>query len=362
MTYHIIYPMLRFCVDAPIDQDPQSSSSLDRIQSSRTFHILLVNRAEDDRDYRTDTEHNQAAPIDEDMDILKQEIGNPDYDLTSGTPHTVVKHETKEVDLKYDEDYSEVTTSITEDRDMFKQELITQIPEREFINCDTEYQCNQSDHEVASTKSSMIQPIINKQEFVKFSCSQCDYRAKRQETLKMHIQSLRNGVKYPCNQCDYKAIAQSSLKIHIQSIHNGVKYQCDQCEFKARRQANLKRHIQSVHDGVKYSCDQCDYKATAQSSLKMHIQSIHNGVKYPCNQCDYKATQQSSLKRHIQSVHNGVKYLCDQCDFKAGFQGSLKIHIESVHDGLKYPCDQCDYKATQQSSLKRHIQSVHKKI
>jgi len=62
------------------------------------------------------------------------------------------------------------------------------------MSSDTKYQCNQTNHEVSSKKSSMIQHFINKQEVVKFPRGQCDYMAPREDSPKIHIQSIHNGV------------------------------------------------------------------------------------------------------------------------------------------------------------------------
>ena len=38
-------------------------------------------------------------------------------------------------------------------------------------------------------------------------------------------------MRYSCSQCDYKATLQSNLKIHIESVHEDVKYPCSQCDW-----------------------------------------------------------------------------------------------------------------------------------
>ena len=79
---------------------------------------------------------------------------------------------------------------------------------------------------------------------------------------------------------------------HTNLKHLGVKYSRTECDFKATQLSDLKKHTDSRHLGVKYPCTECDYKATRQVNLQTHFNSKHAGVRYPCDQCDYKATTQ----------------------------------------------------------------------
>ena len=48
-----------------------------------------------------------------------------------------------------------------------------------------------------------------------------------------------------------------------------VQFCCDQYDYKTKRKDNLKTHIDSVHGDVRYPCDQCDYKARTRTHLKI---------------------------------------------------------------------------------------------
>ena len=111
------------------------------------------------------------------------------------------------------------------------------------------------------------------------------------------------GLKYACNQCDYEAKQQWQLNIHIQSKHEGVKYDCDKCDYQAIRHDHLTRHIKSKHEGVRYACDWCSFQSTRKDHLTRHIQSKHEGAKYACDQCDFQATNQIHLTKHIDAKH-----------------------------------------------------------
>merc|ERR1712126_401084 len=51
-------------------------------------------------------------------------------------------------------------------------------------------------------------------------CPQCDAVFGQREDMLRHFRSKHEGVRYPCSQCDYQATRQSSLKRHVKSIHN----------------------------------------------------------------------------------------------------------------------------------------------
>ena len=73
---------------------------------------------------------------------------------------------------------------------------------------------------------------------------------------------------------------------------------CKQCEFKATRQETLTLHIQTVHKGIWYKCNQCKYKGAKQSSLNTHIETVHNGTRYTCNKCQFTAANKENIAKH----------------------------------------------------------------
>ena len=124
------------------------------------------------------------------------------------------------------------------------------------------------------------------------------------------------------NKCENK----TEQKIKLKS-YGGMRYSCDQCDYKARQKGSLKTHIESVHGGVRYPCEKCNYQATKKINRKTHIESVHGDVRYTCVHCNFKAKWKHHLKAHIESVHGDVRYTCDQCEYKATQIGSLKRNI-----------------------------------
>ena len=68
--------------------------------------------------------------------------------------------------------------------------------------------------------------------------------------------------------------------MHIDSDHGNVRYSCNQCDFKAKWKQSFKEHIDSVRENVQYSCNQCDCKVTTKIYLKRHIDTVHKDLQY----------------------------------------------------------------------------------
>ena len=82
-------------------------------------------------------------------------------------------------------------------------------------------------------------------------------------------------MRFTCSQCDYKATTNHSLKTHTTSQHLNEKAQCPYCD-KQIAKSYLKRHIQQEHEQYKiHRCDQCTYETTQPDSLKIHIEVKH---------------------------------------------------------------------------------------
>ena len=229
-------------------------------------------------------------------------------------------------------------------------------------------------------------------------CDQCDYEAKQQHDLKLHIRQSHNTIlvntwkmlsnedvdstsetpapeiedklnepielefekkisKLQCPECDQSYSEEQNLYKHIRNAH--YKFSCNKCENKFLSQTGLTNHIQSKHKGVKYACNQCDHQATQPSNLSMHIQSVHEGVKYACNQCDYQATQPSNLKVHMERRHGTNKYACNMCHFETKAQYDLKLHIKHKHPSDCVACEHCDKQFTSHAKYVLHVKKKH---
>ena len=74
---------------------------------------------------------------------------------------------------------------------------------------------------------------------------------------------------FSCKQCDKWFIGNSGLYHHNKSNHEGVKYSCTDCEFKATLKQTLQRHLAVAHEGLcMFHCNQCAYKAAQKINLQ----------------------------------------------------------------------------------------------
>ena len=86
-----------------------------------------------------------------------------------------------------------------------------------------------------------------------FNCPDCDYSAKRNDKLKLHIQTKHEGLRFPCEYCEYAALRPDKLRDHRRKKH-GIEttYPCDVCEFVGENYRSLQIHLKEhpVKTGV----------------------------------------------------------------------------------------------------------------
>ena len=130
--------------------------------------------------------------------------------------------------------------------------------------------------------------------------------SKDESLMKMDAgeESIKAEVNADAQNESYNYQAREEDNNYTQSEHVEVKYSCSQCSYRALRKKYLRSHIRSIHDGVKYDCNLCDYKATQLGNLRTHVQSKHEGIKIPCNICDQQLNSKASLNMHMKAKHS----------------------------------------------------------
>ena len=167
---------------------------------------------------------------------------------------------------------------------------------------------------------------------------------------------------FSCTKCEYKAKQNKTLKLHILKLHEGqiIEYRCQDCEFKTKSRGNLWRHKKTVHDGHIFSCKQCEFKTKSEGNLWRHKKSVHEDqiLVFKCKLCEFTAKYHEQLKRHKTDIHENKDPLkSDQVD-KAEADNTETVHLKVE----KYNCEWCDMEFTQKGNVKRHIKNVHKLI
>ena len=99
------------------------------------------------------------------------------------------------------------------------------------------------------------------------------------------------------------ATTSQNLEYIIKTKPKVSQFPCRECNYVAKRANTLKRHKESKHEGIRYPCLECYYAATTAGDLKKHMENKHEGIRYPCNDCDYAATRARDLKRHNKRKH-----------------------------------------------------------
>ena len=90
--------------------------------------------------------------------------------------------------------------------------------------------------------------------------------------------------KWRCPECGKQLSNRSSLFTHRQTMHLGeVKFFCSKCEYRTKRNCHLTEHVQKMHEkGSKYqinkmgqfSCNQCEKSFSSGKSISLH-QRVH---------------------------------------------------------------------------------------
>ncbi|XP_014286197.1 zinc finger autosomal protein isoform X2 [Halyomorpha halys] len=131
--------------------------------------------------------------------------------------------------------------------------------------------------------SSPVEPCLNTQNGLTkverpYKCGNCEYRAKRNDTLRSHVKAVHLKLKpYHCSLCAYRAARKRRLEEHVQVIHFSEKtLMCPECEYTAVLPEAIRKHVKFVHMKLRpHKCPECDYKAALPSALRIHLKVIH---------------------------------------------------------------------------------------
>ena len=245
-----------------------------------------------------------------------------------------------------------------------------------------------------------------------FPCEFCDYSAKMEHTLMVHIQMNHMQLSYQCKLCDFNLTRVKEkyvTKKHIIEAH-GTKVEdigeflytkCGFCETWANDE-DTKKHFNMEHPeyaqylfsgfqsrGAKIkdmTCPYCpeDFKNSggARSQLlKQHIQNVHIKAIFKCEKCNFEANIKQNLLYHIQEIHMPEKLdrreqrewarlhillKCHICQFQlpSSEKGGMEKHMQDNHKEFlmkvkQYPCNHCDMVFGSGIKLRHHRKKFH---
>ena len=211
-----------------------------------------------------------------------------------------------------------------------------------------------------------------------FQCDRCQYSTKFPHHLQDHQDVVHEGVIIGCpfEECSSRFTNRSNISDHIKRMHHKETFKCLECDYVAKTQRVLRVHI-GLHHGVKYfACEFCHYTGGYQYVISRHIRTNHAGELtedqrknlsiQTCQNCGFKSDK-SKIKEHVKYCFNNKdrKFQCQVCknlDLNAIFKNSssLTYHMKEKHSSNPFTCEKCQYKTGHESRLRRH-RKLHEK-
>ena len=205
------------------------------------------------------------------------------------------------------------------------------------------------------------------QGIVRFSCSQCDFKAFYSKRVKEHQDSSHEG-----GSCKVLRIGCTECETDVDGRHNCVKslkkkmrkFKCEDCNFAINKRRRLITHKQSVHlNIVKYYCHSCDFKSYFRYKVQTHqvlnhpeyngsvkrigclkcfenedhecVKKLRKG-KFNCKECNFSTTTKQLLSNHVENVHLKVKqFYCELCEYKSYYRHNIQTHKTFKHKGIE---------------------------
>ena len=236
---------------------------------------------------------------------------------------------------------------------------------------------------------------------LKYGCKVCNFRSKRNNNMKLHVERTHLKLSFLCILCDTSFRDRGAIKNHIKSETDEdpskfTHFKCGACLYRGtedefRIHVKIKHNVgndvfKNIDEDLKDECKKKEtLQKTKQSINEQDIEvkdtqkiDITNSNQVTCEFCgkDFSGRKQSSHLRwsHVENVHMRVVYKCDQCKFEIKTKSLMYNHIDEnhVHDhvdltGLKeirqkyckYKCSVCNKLETSKWDLLLHMRESH---
>ena len=78
-------------------------------------------------------------------------------------------------------------------------------------------------------------------------CLNCSAEFRNKNELNQHINAVHKDIKH-CKYCGTIFSLRRNLVTHMKSIHEGRLYNCSECDYKAKKLDHLKVNKQNLHE------------------------------------------------------------------------------------------------------------------
>ena len=95
-------------------------------------------------------------------------------------------------------------------------------------------------------------------------------RTNAEETEEGFAQHFSMLSKYQCPSCGKVFQRDQSLKVHMESVHLNIRYTCNVCTAVFTQPGSLRRHVESVHERRSYNCDLCNKVFNRKDLYQQH--------------------------------------------------------------------------------------------
>ena len=132
-----------------------------------------------------------------------------------------------------------------------------------------------------------------------------------------------HGIGKECGQCGLKFVKLGQLQEHIRVLHEGHRYKCNECDYEAKVNKSLQLHVLKIaegkvgHEGFKHKCDKCSFKTHYKIKLKDHSKVNHNMAQHrrknidkdiSVNVEDNKMNKNEWTLQNVQNIPDDVRF------------------------------------------------------
>ena len=144
-------------------------------------------------------------------------------------------HLLKEDEHKSAEDLDQTLNASSGSEEEGKENL--QVPELQDI-------VKEEDKELKVKVDAMMAEVVTREGLHHCPHTECSYKVKRRELMRVHMSSTHGGPKFHCkySSCDRIYSSRGNLRSHLKNYHK-----CDRCSEEYEMNKDLKKHKKAVH-------------------------------------------------------------------------------------------------------------------